>query len=632
MLQEARDDVPLPGTDHTMAVAAHHTRLLASIAALAAMLTLPATALAGGTLHVDSASTSAAATCGSTTAPCATIDDAMTHATGGEQILVAAGTYPGATITQPVHLLGPAAGSARVTGTIVVQADTTIDGFDFDDVTGPAIRFDAPRPGAGSGASVVTNNTFNDIIGTHAVVAETMLRSVSVTNNYFARGTGATTGALFVHGEHAGLITSVVIERNSFTGYSGAAIDAGGVPGLRVAHNTATKTGSLLAVADSDGSVVRLQVVDNDVRDSGAAGAIVLGRGVQAITIERNRLTGGTGSALQIDDSRGAGSTHDVQLSGNDIAGFASAIHVAGDGAGSGIIVRGNRLVDVQRSGVAIDNTSTSGVIDARSNWWGRNAGLSAGAVRGAVDVSAPLQLVGVDAPTSIFVGGSGAVSVQLVGAADGSPEPAASGIAISFSSTNAAVDAASVPLVKGRATTLITAGLTIGDTTTTATLDGETVRAVTRIVAAGVPLVADPSAPGEAAARRPISHFVATSGFLTRTLRFAPSRGFQQIVRTNRPASVRTTYLISPTDARLLRLRMPALRYDTRQSYVIARVHTRAIRGTRVVTAPFNERAAFAIRRADRRIAVFALTVVTTPNGQTRRGSKRLVLPANAR
>jgi hypothetical protein len=401
------------------------------------------------------------------------------------------------------------------------------------------------------------------------------------------------------------------------------------VPGLQVAHNTATDVGALVMLSDSDGTVARLMVHDNEVRNAGEDGAILLARGVHGVTIERNRLQAGAGAAVLFDDSRGSGSTDDVQLIGNDISGFQWAIRTDGTRGSASIVARGNRMVDVQRSGLAIDSTSPGSDVDARGNWWGRSSGLPAGATRGTVDASAPLRLIGVDAPTAIYVGGSGVVAVRLVSELDTQPAAAAGGFAVTFSSSSATLEASIVAVTRGRASTIITAGTTAGSTTTIATLDAETATATTRVVAAGGGAADDaPAAPGAADSRPPISRYVAKSTFLKRTLRFSLSRGFRQAVSTNQHASVRTTYLISHYDAQRMRLR-PRTNY-THRPFVIARVRTRAIRGNRIVTAPVNARPAFAIRRAHRRIAVQVLSVVRTPKGQIRRSSRRLVLPAN--
>jgi hypothetical protein len=230
-----------------------------------------------------------------------------------------------------------------------------------------------------------------------------------------------------------------------------------------------------------------------------------------------------------------------------------------------------------------------------------------------------------------VYVSGSGVVAVRLVGAAGTAPETAADGFAITFGSSAAAVDAPTVKLVKGRASTFFTAGAAAGSAVTTATLDSETVSATTRIIAAGGGAIDDgAAAPSVADARpRPVSRYVARSAFLKRTLRFSLSKGFRQAVATNRHASVRTTYMISHYDARAMRLR-PVTNY-THRPFVIARVRTRAIRGSRIVTAPVNARPAFAIKRANRRVAVHVLSVIRTADGKVRRGSSRLVLPADA-
>lgn len=611
-----------------------------AITALAGCLALPQGALAGGTLHVDAASLEPVATCGSEAAPCATIDDALAHATGGEQILVAAGSYPGATIMVPVHLRGVhagidgasrgigAPGSSTITGTIEVRAAASIDGFAFDGTPGPAIDFRDPAPGYGPGASVVTNATFTNAAGGAVIQAQTQLAGLTVSNSLFQGSAG---DAVFVHGELDGGTPGVIVERNVFRDITGAAVDAGGTPNLRVRFNEVHDSGSLVVLSNTD-AIAAPTVVNDNRGDGFTASAIYVGRGVRGASVERNVLRGGQGAFVRTGDDHGTGTTSDLTIRANDASGFGSGISLGGTTLTGGVAAHGNRLVDVQRSGAALEN-STSGLLDARRNWWGTSAGLAAGAVRGTgIDASEPLRLVGVFAPAQLLVGGSGEVAVRLIGPVGGEPERDATGFAVTFSSSAATVDASSVTLRQGSASTLITAGTTPGTTTTTATLDGESVTATTTVLPAGSQ-VDDSIALPSVAESRPTVHlasYLVKTRVLPRTLRRSLTNGFKQRVSTNLQASVRTTYMISHYDARRLGLRPRSNR--THQPFILARVRTRAIRGTRIVTAPVNERPAYAIRHAKFRIAVNVLTVVRSRKGYVRRHYRRIVLPVGTR
>jgi hypothetical protein len=593
---------------------------------LLSALALPAAAQAAGTIHVNASSTADPASCGSAAAPCTTLQDAMLHATGGELVLVAHGNYPGATITVPLHLRG--ANGSVIRSTLEVSAAIHVDGLDFDPgAGGPAIRFVAASGGGAVGASVVTNATFIDAGGHAAIQAAVALAGLVVSDSRFVAGSGSAPAALHLDGTSGGAIAGVRVERNEFRGFSGAVVNAAATSGLRITGNRSYGVGSLLALSDADGSTQRIQVHDN-VGEDFSAHAIHLGRGVRAVTVERNRLAGGTRAALRIDAWRGSGSTADVVLRANDLSGFGAGISV--DASLDGLLqARGNRIVDVQRAGPAV-SSSSPGTVDVRRNWWGTSAGPAAGAVVGA-DASEPLRLVGVEAPSQLFAGGTGVIAVQLVGPFGGASEPDASGFTIQFSTTAAGVAQQAVTFAQGRASTLLHAS-SVGTTTTTATLDGETVTATTRIVPpgnTGDDSLAEPSA-GQARPRPAALAFVASRQFITSALRDAPTVGFKQRVTTNQHASVRATYMISHYDARRLGLR-PRTNH-TRNPFVIARVHTRPIRGTRIVTAPIGPRPAFALRQADFRVAVHVVTVVRTRDGQQRAGQRRIVIPVNAR
>ena len=620
---------------------------ISALLACAAIGAAPATAAtADAVIYVDSASNAPAATCGASVADaCETITDAVDRATGGEILDIAPGDYAGATINRPVTLRGAQAGvtgpargigtadpTSTIRGTLVIQAAVTIDGFEFAGIAaGPAIRLAAPVPGLGTGGPVIVNNTFTGIGGSQVVFADAAIDGLQVHDNLFAATPGGAYVALFVHGELiSGGIAGVSIERNEFRGFTGhadsAVVDAGGVPGLRVRGNAIVDSGPLLVLSDTDGSTDRVLVQDN-VGTTFTGPAIHLGGGIDGLTIERNRLSGGTGSALRLADGRGTGTSRDIVVQGNDISGFGSALTALRDSLDGTFVLRGNRLV-LDPTGTAITNDTVSGTVDARRNWWGQSTGLPASRFSGAVDGSEPLRLVGVDAPAAVFVGGSGVATVRLVGAIGSGPETAAAGFPVTFSSTNAAIDAPRVTIAFGAASTLFTAGTTAGTTTTIATLDGESVAATTRIVAEGGALPAGPAAPSvaDSAAPKPAA-FLATVKFLTGRYHRALTSGLTQLITTNRAASVRTTYLVSAFTAKRLGLR-PASS-TSREWFVIGKVRTRAIRGTRTVTVDIGRRPRYAIARADHRVEVIVVTHIRTVGGVQRSLSRRVVLPA---
>lgn len=616
----------------------------ALIGVCCAALTQPASA-AAQTIHVDSASNAAPATCGAEATPCETIDDAIARAVAGDVLDLAPGDHAGATIDVPVQLRGAQAGvsgvsrgidqvsrSSTIRGTLVVQASVTIDGLEFRGGAGPAIRFAAALPGAGTGAALVINSTFAGIGGSQVVYASSELGGLRLADNLFQAAAGGAHVALFVHGEFvSGGIRGMLVEGNEFRGFTGhpdaAAIDAGGVPGLQVRRNTVSNSGPLLVLSDTDGSTDRVQVQDNVALDLNGH-AVRLGGGVRGITIERNRLVGGT-VTLRVSDERGTGRSSDIVFRANDVTGVRTAVSAAGDALADALVLRGNRIIVAPAQDVVV-NTLTSGTIDARRNWWGRSAGLPATAFTGAVDASEPLRLVGVEAPAAVLVGGSGVVAVRLVGPIGGSPETDAAGFPVTFTTSNATLDAASVTVAFGSASTLFTAGTTAGETTTVATLDGESVRATTRILGAGSDVPAGTAEPSVADSAPPARTGFRTSVRRAGRLAVALRNGLSQTIVTNRPASVRTTYLVSHYMAKLLGLR--PRRSTTREPFVIGTARTRAIQGRRLVTVDIRTRPRYAIARYGQRVEVLVVTHVRALDGTTRSSYRRIVLPATVR
>ena len=607
---------------------------------LCAVLAQPAGAMAT-TIHVDSASNVAPASCGSEATPCETIDDAIGRAIAGDVLELAPGDHAGGTIDVPVQLRGAQAGisgvsrgidqanrTSTIRGTLVVQASVTIDGLEFRTATGPALRFAAALPGAGAGAGLVINSTFAGIGGSQVVFAASELGGLTFADNLFVAKAGGAHTALFLHGELlTGKIRGVLVERNEFRGFRGhpdaAAIDAGGVPGMRIRTNSVIDSGPLLVLSDTDGSTERVLVQDNIGLDLSGHG-FRLGGGLAGVTIERNRLSGGT-VALRLSDERGTGTSKDIVFRANDVSGVQSIVNASGDVLDDALVLRGTRLIAASDQN-AVVNSMTSGTIDARRNWWGRSTGLAAGAVNGPADVSEPLRLVGVEAPAAVLVNGSGVVAVRLVGPVGSGPETDAAGFPVTFTTTNATLDAAQVTVAFGTASTLFTAGTVAGSTTTVATLDSESVSATTKILATGSSVPTGSAEPSVAEAAAPRVGFRA-SVQRTGRLAVALSNGFTQVVVTNRAASVRSTYLVSHYTARLLGLRPSTS--TSHDPFVIGTARTRAIQGRRLVTVDVRTRPRFAIARYGKRVEVLVVTHVRTSDGTTRSAYRRIVLPA---
>lgn len=614
---------------------------LALAASCAASVLAPSSASAA-TINVDSSSNEPAASCGSVAAPCETLADAVARAESGDTLRVAPGDYAGTTIDRRVRLIGVQSGvsgtsrgldanrTSTIRSTLVLQAAVAVDGFEFAGIaTGPALVVETPRAGEGTGGSSIVNNTFSGVTSGSIITVLARTTALEISDNLLVGEPGSTgigmrlDGSLIPDGQRG-----VRIERNELRALRAAAIDARGTPGLVISANTISDSASLLALADTDSTTSEQLRVSDNVGTDFTGPALHLGGGVRSVEVTGNRFAGGVDAALRISDARGTGASSGIELRGNDVSRFAFGIHATGGAYEGTLLARGNRIVAISLGGSAVHSTLSKGSVDASRNWWGRNAGPASGTSGTSLTVSEPLRLVGVEAPAAIFVGGSGVVTVRLVGPVGGAAEPAARGFAVAFTSTSARLDAASVAVSGGVASTLITAGDAPGSTTTTVTLDEERVTATTKMQSLGSDLATGPAEPTTAATQA--AGFLASTTFDARSFARAVRVGITQVVTTNRLASVRASFFVSHRDARALGLRPRTS--PTHQLFLVGTALTRARAGTRNLTVSLSPRARSALARSNRRIEVRAYTRFRSTQGQQRVFWTRIVLPSKLR
>jgi hypothetical protein len=308
----------------------------------------------------------------------------------------------------------------------------------------------------------------------------------------------------------------------------------------------------------------------------------------------------------------GAGGT----ISGVDLAGAQL------EAWNSDLVVRGSRLTGATLA-------TYGGKIDARRNWWGSNAGAAAGLLAGTVDASDPLMLA-VSSSSPILVGGSALVTISLVDAA-GTIEPSAGGFTASASASGAgSLDATTYTLRSGTASALLQ-GTSIGTATTEVQLDAARASARTEVIVSAqqaTPPAANDIAPTSADTRAP--RLMVRLRIVYRALAYSRTRGVIQIVRSNRPSSVRAWLLVSDLESRRLGLR--AATDPTHEWFIAGKVRTRAATGTRAVPISMSARPARAARRARHAILAVIVTKVRDRSGNVRTFRRRIMLPAHAR
>lgn len=618
--------------------------LLALIVAGLFALVVPVAANAA-TVHVEASGGADVPACGSEALPCGSIDYAAnTIATPGSTLLVGPGGYAGATIAKALRLVGPKAGIAGperdlngagiavIRDTLDLQAGAIVDGFDFASPLAdePTVRIGVA--GAAVAGAVLRNNVFRRTSISPVVLSDLPSERLVVEDNLFVNQPGGEGVGIFLHAEgtapHA---TGARIEGNEFRdfdnatpGLEGTAIDAGGVPGLQVLGNRVVNGSGLLSISSTDGADGRV-VVRGNTGDGFSGDAITVGVGAIGVDIERNRLRNGVGAAVLFVDGAGVGTTSDVRVLGNDVEGFASALRAAHRSNAGMVVARGNRFVDTARGGYDVYNLSSDTSLDARGNWWGAND--PAVRIHGVSDVRGALRLDALLAPATLRPGGSGEVRAQLAGVEGGEPEANAGWFAAAFTTTNGSLDRTSVDFELGAASVLLTVPARDGSTTTTATLDAETVSATTRIDATASPsneddvTISEPGSAAGPAARPRLVSSVEVIGSRARTL----TEGIRMSMFLHRIVVVRETVTISHRTAVNLGLRPADSALRTR--LVVGTSYTRVKPGRRTIIVRLRPTYRRAVAQIDRMVGVQVQTVVTAPH-MRRVVTRRVELP----
>lgn len=510
-------------------------RAVAVAAALAATSILVAgtvPAYGATTFYVNAATGADSNTCGASTSPCQTIGQAVENATGGDTIMVAAGTYPeSVSIYKSVTLEGAQAGnpgaSARLAedpatesvvtgGTIgVYGSDVTIDGFSFG-YAGNQVQL-------GAANATVEDNMF---VGYQpegfydSALSGTSAPNAQVVGNYFT----SPTAELFGHGgavvqwSSPADCSGVNVSNNVF---DAASLDAlsdiyffcdgwAGQGSVTVSGNHDVKNTSSFAIFQEMGGPV--DVTNNTVSmvtaNSGTGMIFDDDRYVGAITVTGNTLTGSPFRAVKIipgsnpDGSAGPISSP-VTITGNDFSGNGVGVYVgSGSFTTSGsLTAHGNNLANESGDGDPATGANIApgagGSIDVRDNWWGCNAGPNAA---GCSTVSGaafdPWLMLGISAnPTSVTTGQSSTVTADMTHDSAGNDTSASGtipdGTTIAFATDFGVLSAISAGTSDGKASVALTSPAP-GAANVSATLDSQTVSTTVAFTSPPVPTSAD--------------------------------------------------------------------------------------------------------------------------------------------
>jgi parallel beta-helix repeat protein len=382
-------------------------------AVLGAALLGPSLALVVGTspasaspsdLYVATTGTDSGS-CTTQTSPCLTIGYAVSQASAGDNIYVAAGTYAeSVSIDEPLNLYGAQSGVSATSGRSVVANESVIQAP--SNSSGPIVYGSGAPTGVIDGFTLDGNNSTNNPTGISAFGSagtdytwiDNIIENNAMGINFNATGAGDTstlisgnlfrdnnatpsngdtgTGIFFTNGP----ANNVTIEQNTFQD-EGLSANGGGNgdinttgPGSgspsstnlivndnkEILDNTAgddTYDNNFLALFIVDG----LQVSDNTITDSDATdpdadSAIYVGGGVSDATISGNTISGGLATGVNLTSDFYPAGSNDV-VTGNTISGRSNGIRVRGDDYGSNAPNSGFTISDN-----SISNESNDGI------------------------------------------------------------------------------------------------------------------------------------------------------------------------------------------------------------------------------------------------------------------------------
>jgi parallel beta-helix repeat protein len=477
------------------------------------LLGAPAAYAASSTFYVNAATGTDSSGCGASSSPCQSISYAVSLATDGDTIQVAAGTYDESFSTdKSLKLVGAQSGNpgsaARapespatesvVTGSVTIEADgVTVDGFSF---SSPGAQVDL----SGASNATVENNEFS---GYSAALDVTDATATRIIGNYFTSNPQlGSTGVSFDGGCDGTFVTD-----NTF--YA-AANDGGGD-----IHFSCDNTGDPSSVITVSGNHA------NQVGDTAAESFVVFLDTAENVDITDNALTNSTGaSTIYFNDDSDIGA---VDVSGNTVTGTNSAgVTILSAGGGSAFTITGNRLSagkygiyaanGVVASGATVtargndvsgnssagvrgdSSTSAVGQVDADDNWWGCNAGPSqpgCSPSTGAVKRDTWLVLGISASPSTVIAPGSSTVTADVTQNNNGDDTSAEGtipdGTTIAFATDFGTLSAPTAATTAGRASVTLSSSLP-GTANVSAALDSQTVSTTVTFTMPPRPTTAD--------------------------------------------------------------------------------------------------------------------------------------------
>lgn len=471
--------------------------------ALAVLAVAPALASAA-TLYVAEDGTDVGAC--TAAAPCLTPQYAVDHATSGDGVQLAAGSYAG-----PLHV---------ATSDLTIEGNTSTDTTIFGQGTASGVVvLDMGSDGVtlknlaitGGTNGLYTNATIDQVALTDAQVSDNthagvfVAAAAAVTGLYVdgATITGNGTGIL-VYGElYNPCLCNDHVDGNGvgFASISGDPVHPAVVDGLFASNTTFN---------NNAGGGLYFEALSNsiwfgtDVRNSGTSSATKAGidLDLRYADYQNNQMIGGniTGSAgpgLRVRArNQGELATHPAtadQFAFGNLNIIGNGTGVSLGGALSRVVIQGNRIVGNTSAGIDSDvDTHDTDAVAAEQNWWGCNSGPGATGcdtvvtTRGSRPVEFdPWVVLAVSAsPDYVLPSGTSTITADLTHDSQGnSISDLPDNVPVHFSTTSGTIDPADASTCRcGDVDTTFTAADTEGVATIKARVDHQTVQLSMRV------------------------------------------------------------------------------------------------------------------------------------------------------
>lgn len=461
--------------------------------AVTLILLVGAQAAFGATRYVDGAGPDNA-TCAVAT-PCATISHAVSIASAGDVIEVAAGTYnESVTVGKQLILRGAQAGidaSGRsgeesiVKSVAVTASNVIVNGFSFN---GTGSQVDVSSPTTLSG--VVVKNDIFEGYGTVALPTYDA-GNILILQNLFANPAGAGEAMqIKASSVEGGCDGSEVLDNGFVVATTNGAADVNfsctdsNSSNVTVSGNTTTGNTAGSSFTAFSGVIDGISVTENSGSTSGSS-IFFFGSVSGSALIERNSLTGGEGSAVSIhgaDITSDTANTGTFTIASNTLTSNVRGIYVAASALGSGASVTAHFNDLFGNIAAGVENASSVAAVDATDNWWGCNAGPAhAGCAEAVGDVTYdPWLVLGISAsPTFVSTEASSTLTADLTHNSAGEDTSGSGAIPdgtnIEFGTNLGSVSPSPAPTVGGTASATLESSVA-GTANASATLDNETV------------------------------------------------------------------------------------------------------------------------------------------------------------